>query len=277
MKIQIFMCCHNSFEFIPPLCVPIQCGAAIDTLIDGAIYDNVGDNISEKNREYCELTAHYYAWKNVSADYYGFCHYRRFFCFNNKNIPYLVREKLSKNDVKLLGTPELIESLAREYDIIIPRSEDMGLSVWEHYSSAKYHYITDLELFIRLLKKKCPDISTTADRYLEQNKQFFCNMFILKKDLFFEYCETLFDILSDFDALKKRHGNFQADRTDGYLGEVFTGIFVNYKLGLEVPVKEICRMDVKCSLSKRALYKFLPPETKRRFLAKKICKAIEKR
>ena len=43
--------------------------------------DNTGDHISNRNRFYCELTTQYWAWKNMDADYYGFCHYRRYFSF----------------------------------------------------------------------------------------------------------------------------------------------------------------------------------------------------
>ena len=43
------------------------------------LHDDEGDNISNKNKTYCELTAQYWAWKNMEADYYGFFHYRRYF------------------------------------------------------------------------------------------------------------------------------------------------------------------------------------------------------
>ena len=33
--------------------------------------DNTGDNISRKNRKYCELTVQYWAWKNEQADYWS--------------------------------------------------------------------------------------------------------------------------------------------------------------------------------------------------------------
>lgn len=49
--------------------------------------DNTGDNISFKNKSYCELTTQYWAWKNVEAEYYGFCHYRRYFSFSSENMP----------------------------------------------------------------------------------------------------------------------------------------------------------------------------------------------
>ena len=44
--------------------------------------DDTGDNISEKNTNYCELTGMYWLWKNCNCDIIGICHYRRFFCEN---------------------------------------------------------------------------------------------------------------------------------------------------------------------------------------------------
>lgn len=49
--------------------------------IPGALYDNVEENIAEKNPYYCELTALYWVWKNIPHNYdnIGLCHYRRMF------------------------------------------------------------------------------------------------------------------------------------------------------------------------------------------------------
>ncbi len=41
--------------------------------------DNTGENISSKNPNYCEITGLYWAWKNLTTDYIGLCHYRRYF------------------------------------------------------------------------------------------------------------------------------------------------------------------------------------------------------
>ena len=39
--------------------------------------DSCEDNISSKNRDYCELTGLYWMWKGSDADIIGLCHYRR--------------------------------------------------------------------------------------------------------------------------------------------------------------------------------------------------------
>lgn len=275
MNIQIFMCCHNRFDIIPPLCVPVQCGSALNPALEGAVFDNFGDNISRKNREYCELTAHYYAYKNVKADYYGFCHYRRFFCFDESiKKPYIVRKKLSEKDAGLLGTERKITALVKEYEIIAPKSENMGLSAYEHYITSKRHNREDLDLFIAILKEKYSFLSEPVNRYLAGKKQYFCNMFIMKKELFFEYCEILFDALEEFDKQKKQGENFTADRTDGYLGELFTGIFLSYKAECGVRVKEISRIDTECGVFKRVMYYCLPPESGGRFWGKRVVKRV---
>ena len=45
----------------------------------GVYQDNVGENISSKNKSYCELTTQYWAWKNVKADYMAFAIIADFF------------------------------------------------------------------------------------------------------------------------------------------------------------------------------------------------------
>ena len=82
-KIKIYIACHKPCH-IPKndLLFPIQVGAAIsNNRLEGMLHDDEGDNISAKNKSYCELTAQYWAWKNDEADYYGFFHYRRYFSF----------------------------------------------------------------------------------------------------------------------------------------------------------------------------------------------------
>ena len=61
MKLTVLVACHKPYDTPEQPCyVPIQVGAALsEQAIDGMILDNTGDNISEKNRSFCELTALY--------------------------------------------------------------------------------------------------------------------------------------------------------------------------------------------------------------------------
>lgn len=271
----LLMCFHKDLEIIPPMFRPIQCGAALNKTMHNVLSDDTGINISEKNKEYCELTAHYHAWKNKDAEYYGFCHYRRFFCAQSTAAPYLAKGRLDDDKLeKLLGTEEYWQKLIRSHEIIAPRSEDMGLPVKEHYATSKFHYAQDLQLFTDILNSKAPYLADTANEYLGQNRQYFCNMFIMDKKHFFEYCDVLFAVLEEFDKRKTMHGDFQSDRTDGYLGEIFTGIYICYCRKNGAKIKELPRLDVCCPLKKRLGCALLPPESRRRFFVKRLVKKI---
>lgn len=274
--IRLLMCYHRQYDTVPPMWEPIRCGAALSDSPCTTLSDVGEDDISDKNHEYCELTAHYYAWKNIVSNYYGFCHYRRFFGINSDvKLPYLALGKLSlKQQKAMLGDGDFWRKQLEVYDILVPRSEDMGLSVREHYITAQYHYFDDLQQFVNLLKIKAPQLNEAAEEYLAQNRQYFCNMFIMDRVHFNEYCEILFDTLNEFDKHKKLHGDLQADRTNGYLGEIFTGIYITYCRKAGVSIAEYPRLDVNCPLGKKMSYKLFPPESKRRFLAKRLVKRL---
>ena len=96
-KITILVCAHKPDEHIrnyPPY-KAIQVGAALHPEMDlGFLKDNVGDNISEKNPKYCELSAIYWGWKNLkNVEYAGLAHYRRYFDIdiNDDNVDELMK------------------------------------------------------------------------------------------------------------------------------------------------------------------------------------------
>ena len=68
--------------------VPIHVGAANSKVNLNITRDDSGDNISQFNKHFCELTAQYWAWKNSDAEFYGFMHYRRFFAFKDTEFKY---------------------------------------------------------------------------------------------------------------------------------------------------------------------------------------------
>ncbi|MBP3805777.1 MAG: DUF4422 domain-containing protein, partial [Oribacterium sp.] len=50
----------------------IQVGTSLaDREIEAAFFDDKNDNISDKNKQFCELTALYWIWKNATEDIVG--------------------------------------------------------------------------------------------------------------------------------------------------------------------------------------------------------------
>jgi hypothetical protein len=74
--------------------------------------DNTGDNISEKNPLYCELTGVYWAWKNLECDVTGLVHYRRY--FGKKNKTDFFAGVMGKEEItKLISTYDIIVAKPR--------------------------------------------------------------------------------------------------------------------------------------------------------------------
>lgn len=187
-------------------------------------YDNTGINISNKNKNYCELTGLYWIWKNIKDDVVGLVHYRRFFykhyiVFNKKNV-------LSQDD---------INDILDKYDIIVPQvGYTKQRSVYEGYGSGR-HDIKDMDICIETILELYPDYKKSIDDVLMHNNHYSqYNMFICKKELIDDYCEWLFNI---FEKLEKKIDLSKKDsynqRLYGFLSERLFNVWIDHK-GLKV-------------------------------------------
>lgn len=273
--IKLFVCCHQNVE-VPehPLLVPIQAGAALaGSHFPGFLYDDAGDNISAKNRSCCELTAQYWAWKNIEADYYGFFHYRRYLYPDIKaKLPYRVEREVSPVLLDKLGYTEF-EQLIRQYDIIVPKGENMYVPVREHYAKAPYHYQKDLELAEQIVKEHHPEMISAMESYLSGTVCYFGNIYIMRREAFRDYCTWLFPILEEFDQRADvSQYAAQEQRVDGYLAERLLGIYVTYRCD-ELKTLELPRVHFyeKPEYIRRSLLnRILPPGSRRRSQIKGI-------
>jgi len=242
--IKILVSCHKE-SFVPKnkYIVPIQVGAAGKKKFPDMLHDDEGDNISEKNPRYCELTAQYWAWKNLDADYYGFFHYRRYLSFNEEkfstdNYNNINFDAINDEAIKQLCLDEeSIEKFIGDADIVVPEPMDLSKdgkygtngTVYNHYKHSKNHNIEDLEKAVEILKRLYPEYAEYADRYLQSRYSYFLNMYVMKKAVFFDYCKWLFPILDEFDAAcDYAFRNTFEYRTPGLLAERLFGIFLLY-------------------------------------------------
>lgn len=285
--VKLYVSCHKEF-YVPrhELLFPIQVGAALEkTRIPNMLYDDCGDdNISVYNRSYCELTGQYWAWKNDTADFYGFFHYRRYLNLqrNQSKAPYLLLKTPSLEILNSLGySADNMRETIVNADIVAPIPENTYVSVYEHYKSAAHHRIQDLDLIIRIIRDDYPAYVKPMEQYLGQTYSYFGNIYIMKREVFFCYCEWIFDILKKYDLEKSIEGySTQELRVDGYLAERLFGIYMTkIKEEKDLKVVEVQRLHFECiggSTSaywkKKLISIALPPSSKRRYLIKKLFK-----
>lgn len=272
----IFVCCHKRIE-VPhtSLLHPIQVGAALaDDRFPGFLSDDVGKSISTKNRSYCELTAQYWAWKNFRAEHYGFFHYRRFLYPDQKEKrPYRIEGEPAQevlHKLRFEDFPKLIDGS----DMIMPIGEDMHITVRNHYENAPYHYGSDLELTEQILREMHPECVGAMEEYLAGTVLYFGNIYIMRRDVFNDYCAWLFPILEEFDRRADVSGyNTQEMRVDGFLAERLLGVYYFWRRG-ELKTLELPRVHFEPDTGKRirekAVNLLLPPGTVRRAYIKRL-------
>lgn len=165
--------------------------------------DDTGDSISEKNKNYCELTGMYWLWKNYDCDIIGICHYRRFFIENER-----------------LLTKAYIEKTLETYDIIAAQNGAVEYDTVRQQYNEK-HYGSDMDVCRQVIAEKYPSYVNAFDVMQDSRLMNYCNMLIARKEIYDEYCNWLFDILfevekridiSDRDDYQKRVMGFLSER-----------------------------------------------------------------
>lgn len=278
MNIKIFVCCHQPVE-VPQhsLLIPLQVGAALaKERFPGFLHDDTGDNISYKNRSYCELTGQYWAWKNVEADYYGFFHYRRYLYPNaHENRIYRIEQAPTSQILDKLGYSNF-SKVIEEHALILPKGEDMYLSVRDHYAESPNQHHKDLELAEHIVQRYFPSYVQPMEAYLSGSTCYFGNIFIMRRDLFEKYCAWLFQILEIFDNQVDLGGyGTQELRVDGYLAERLLGVYSFHAgSGDNTPPFELPRVHFDSCTTRRWRKKginyLLPPGSRRRAVVKKL-------
>lgn len=228
--------------------IPVRCGACFDQNPEpDSIGDDTGDNISDKREYLGEFTVQYWAWKNVEADYYGLCHYRRYLSFSQNKYPtdernQVVEERLCQKAFRkfALDDPERIEKTVSKYDAVVADYAEIGRmftprgpkpTLREHFSAYDGYLVekTDIKMLLDTLKELYPEIGESGESYFSGRKFLGYNCFILKKELFFELCEmetaVLRAISEKMEIDFQERSNLQT-RAYGFFAEWLYGIFI---------------------------------------------------
>lgn len=244
--IKIFVTAHKPVSlFRSNIFQPVQVGSKINRL-PGFFQDDDGDNIARLNPMYCELTTQYWAWKNVDARYYGFCHYRRYFDFSStrheeNDWGEIIDGYINEAAQKEYGLDdETMRSVIEGYDVITTEFKDIrefpsgNETIRAHYEAAPLLHVDDLDRVIEILKLRHPDYSEDADAFLSGHMSCFCNMFIMRREIFQAYCEWLFPILEEYvqETDMSRYSR-EALRTPGHLSERLFNIYYLHQMRVD--------------------------------------------
>ena len=194
---------------------PIQTGASLHPEKDlGFIMDNTGDNISEKNTNFCEWCAHYWAWKNIKdVKYIGLCHYRRYF-------------DMDISDSK-------VESILKNKDAIVIRQDSRMVSRRQRTDDLiRMTSMEDTYLFFDTFISLYPQYEKKLIQYFFNSRDSVpYSMIITTKDKYDRICEFVFPILFELEKNRREHGYSRENRAIAYVGEYILGLAI-FCLGL---------------------------------------------
>lgn len=210
-KLQILVVAHKEDSHTrnesPYTAIQVGCSLRPDLNL-GYLKDNVGDNISEKNANWSEFTALYWAWKNIkNVEYLGICHYRRYFDIpiNENNI----EKYLNGKDMIVVKSPKMLSRMERANNLM-------------HMTSQEDFYV-----FADVFLGMYPHFRQQFVKYFYNSKDSFpYSMLIAKKELFDKYCDFIFPVLFEVEKKIRSHGYTRLKRTMGYFGEWSLGLFV---------------------------------------------------
>ena len=221
-KVKIIIATHKEYEMPKSkMYLPVHVGSKGKETIQNFQRDDEGENISEKNPYFCELTGLYWAWKNLDVKYLGLVHYRRYFSCA-KILPKDISGRIST----VLKEKE-VENLLENNDIILPKKRKYYIeNLYSHYKHASY--IEHLDETRKIIEEKYPEYIPEFDRLHKRTSAHMFNMFIMKKELLNSYCQWVFDILFE---LEKRidvtqYNSFHA-RFFGRVSELLLDVWIN--------------------------------------------------
>lgn len=217
-KIQVYMAKFDKDkplknpQVLPEWLIPIQVGAALTQEKVADVSDDIGDNISSKNANYCELTALYWIWKNCLPEkdegidrYFGLFHYRRWLDIENADL-----RRIFDGNI----------------DVVLPFPTMHEPDIRTHH--ARYVKEADWAAMLQALGELAPEYYAAYEKIFSQEYLYNYNILIAKEDVFRRYCEWLFPILARVEELSLPKGSERADRYIGYLGENLLTLYFMY-------------------------------------------------
>lgn len=195
-ELRVVVAIHKPYKVLSDKTyLPVHAGAAHAQDI-GYQSDAQGQSISEKNSLYCELTALYWAWKNLPSDALGLMHYRRYLGEPSRCLPWKPR-------IERIATGEELLDYLRKTPILLPKKRDYFIESREaQYVHA--HGRAGLDVLRHVLAQKAPEYLPAFETSMKRTSGHCFNIFVMRRDLADAYCQWMFDILFEVEREMRR-------------------------------------------------------------------------
>lgn len=241
-SIQLFSAYYQDFPLLPKVSyvTPMQAGAAFAPIKLSMQGDDTGDNISNLNAIYSELTVAYWVMKNADrtqADAWGLCHYRRYFIedkyklFLKKRSRYYY--KTSQKILDAILTQQLyktLQQLLSNHDVIVQRptwaKKEKGIiyNIKDAYSAS--HVKEDYDITMEVVIEKFPEFAGSIKSYGKLKVMSYNNMMIARWSVWDDYLHFLFTVLNVVQHRINMHKEGYQSRVFGFLAERLHNLFI---------------------------------------------------
>lgn len=176
--------------------------------------DNIGEHISGKNPDYCEMTAFYWVWKNrllTDAEYVGIYHYRRMLDITEED-----RRRLASNQV----------------DVVLPFPMIHLPDLQEHHG--RYMKEEEWQVMLTAMQELYPAYAKAYEDIFSGIYFYNYNMLIAKKEIFAKYCAWVFPLLFKTEELCVLKGVKTTGRYLAYMSESLLTFYMLYHHKLKI-------------------------------------------
>ncbi|WP_134681502.1 DUF4422 domain-containing protein [Paracoccus ravus] len=211
--------------------VPIQVGRHGAAQKLAMIGDDTGAHISDLNPSHCELTAHYWIWRNdPGAEFLGLMHYRRFLDLAARRPARRHPEHYELGFDPAAYARSVATFLDQpDCDIIAAAPTRLRFTLRRQY--ARCHDVADLNLLEQVVAERRPDFVEDLRRALDDSALRIGNMFIMRRPVFEDYSTLLFDVIGAVHEKLAQQGGARTGYQARYAGFLAERLLTAYLAG----------------------------------------------
>ena len=212
LNLKIYVMTHKKFA-MPSVSIltPLHVGRANSPDL-GYPGDDSGENISDLNQYFGELTGMFWAWKNdVTSDYIGLCHYRRYFL--NEDGTFMEEKDFSR--------------IFEQYEAITSKTAVCDHSYYESFCQS--HNAKDLDAVKNAIAALCPEYLPDYEKAMAGKTHYWGNLFVASAPVFKDYCQWLFTILLEAsEEIHPDNYDLYHRRVYGFLSEQLLMVYLRH-------------------------------------------------